>query len=106
MREGYSVSEVVREVSEAERAGYFVVPPRRHETRRRVTLPQLAKILGYARDTLLRACKRGDIVPLKNYNKGIRRWYYFDLDDPKIQELIANRHDPASDLRRLRRAKR
>ena len=106
MREGHHCPQVLLQVSEASSAGYFVVPPRRHETRRRVTLPQLAKILGYARDTLLRACKRGDIVPLKNYNKGIRRWYYFDLDDPKIQELIANRHDPASDLRRLRRAKR
>lgn len=32
--------------------------------------------------------------------------YYFDLDDPVIKELVANRHDPANDLRRVRRMRR
>lgn len=47
--------------------------------------------------------------PLKNCNPGKRKlWmkYYFDLDDPVIKELVANRHDPANDLRRVRRMRR
>lgn len=69
----------------------------------------LAKILGYTRHTVLGFVKDGRLKPLKNCNPGKRKlWmkYYFDLDDPVIKELVANRHDPANDLRRVRRMRR